>query len=149
MYQELLIGYRIAPEKLINNALFDADYDEMVVVHHIEFSSLCEHHLLPFTGFVHVAYIPQGTVVGLSTIPRIVEAFSRRLQIQERMTQQIARFLNEVLKPSGVAVVVEGKHLCSMMRGVKKQHSEMVTSAMLGKFSNDERARHEVMMCIK
>jgi GTP cyclohydrolase IA len=149
MYEELLSGYRVDPARLINNALFEADYDQMVVVHHIEFSSLCEHHMLPFTGYAHVAYLPQGKVIGLSKIPRIVDMFARRLQIQERMTQQIAEFLDQVLQPRGVAVVVEGKHMCSMMRGVGKQHPTMTSSTLLGEFRHNEQVRHDFMAFIR
>jgi GTP cyclohydrolase I len=143
MYEELLAGYHIDPVATINHALFDVDYDEMVVVKDIEYFSLCEHHLLPFYGQAHVAYIPKGKVLGLSKIPRVVDLFSRRLQVQERMTRQIADFLDEVLHPKGVAVVVEGAHLCSMMRGVKKAKSRMVTSALTGLFKSDARTRAE------
>ncbi len=120
MYEELLQGYRTDPVALINDALFEEEYDEMVIVRDIEFYSLCEHHMLPFIGRAHVAYIPSGRVIGLSKIPRIIEMFARRLQVQERMTRQVADFIQEVLNPAGVAVVVEALHLCSMMRGVKK-----------------------------
>ena len=145
MYEELLSGYRTDPVKLINNALFDVEYDDMVIVKDIEFSSLCEHHMLPFVGHAHVAYIPRGKVIGLSKIPRIVDMFARRLQVQERMTRQIANFLNEVLDARGVAVVVEGKHMCSMMRGVQKHDSSMTTSTMLGTFRENETTRGEFM----
>jgi GTP cyclohydrolase I len=145
MYDELTTGYRTDPIKLINGALFDVDYDEMVIVKDIEFYSMCEHHMLPFFGRAHVAYIPDGKVIGLSKIPRIVEMFARRLQVQERMTKQIAEFLQEVLHPKGVAVVVEGAHMCSMMRGVKKANASMTTSTMLGSFRNDSKTRAEFM----
>lgn len=145
MYDELTAGYHTDPVKLINGAIFDVDYDEMVVVKDIDFSSLCEHHLLPFFGRAHVAYIPDGKVVGLSKIPRIVEMFARRLQVQERMTRQIADFIQEALHPKGVAVVVEAAHMCSMMRGVKKPNSTMTTSAMLGSFRDNPMARGEFM----
>lgn len=145
MYDELLAGYQTDPIKLINGAVFDVDYDEMVVVKDIEFYSMCEHHMLPFFGHAHVAYIPDGKVIGLSKIPRIVEMFARRLQVQERMTKQIADFLNEVLHPKGVAVVVEGAHMCSMMRGVKKANASMSTSTMLGKFRKSSKLRKEFM----
>ncbi len=144
-YEELLSGYRTDPNKLINNALFDVQYDDMVIVQDIEYSSLCEHHMLPFIGHAHVAYIPNGKVLGLSKIPRIVDMFSKRLQVQERMTHQIAQFLNQVLHPQGVAVVVEGVHMCSMIRGVKKHDSHMTTSAMLGVFREDSQTRSEFM----
>jgi GTP cyclohydrolase IA len=125
--------------------MFDVDYDEMVIVKDIEFFSMCEHHMLPFYGRAHVAYIPTNKVIGLSKIPRIVEMFGRRLQVQERMTRQIADLLDECLKPQGVAVVLEASHLCSMMRGVKKEHARMVTSAMVGAFRNSEKTRNEFM----
>lgn len=144
-YAEILAGYRMNPEELINNALFSVDYDEMVIVKGIEFYSMCEHHMLPFYGVAHVAYIPSGKVIGLSKIPRIVEMYSRRLQVQERMTLQIADFIQEVLKPKGVAVVVEGKHLCMMMRGVKKQEASMTTSHMLGVFREQLPTRMEFL----
>jgi GTP cyclohydrolase I len=145
MYDELMAGYHTDPIKLINGALFDVDYDEMVVVKDIEFYSMCEHHMLPFFGRAHVAYIPDGKVIGLSKIPRIVEMFARRLQVQERMTTQIAEFLEEVLHPKGVAVVVEGAHMCSMMRGVKKSSASMTTSAMLGSFRDNPKTRAEFL----
>lgn len=145
MYDELLAGYRTDPFDLINGALFEVDYDEMVVVRDIEFYSLCEHHMLPFIGRAHVAYVPKGRVVGLSKIPRIVDMFARRLQVQERMTQQIAQLLMEILKPHGVAVVLEAIHLCSMIRGVKKHDSRMTTSAMLGTFRADMAQRMEFL----
>ncbi|MFQ5407087.1 MAG: GTP cyclohydrolase I FolE [Anaerolineales bacterium] len=145
MYEELLQGYRTNPDKLVNGALYDVDYDEMVLVKDIEFASMCEHHMLPFIGRAHVAYVPSGRVIGLSKIPRIVDMFARRLQVQERMTRQIADFLMEVLQPQGVGVVVEGLHMCSMMRGVKKENARMVTSAMCGGFLRDPRTRSEFM----
>lgn len=145
MYAELLDGYRMDPEALLNGALFDEDYDEMVVVRDIEFYSLCEHHLLPFLGRAHVAYFPKGKVVGLSKIPRIVDMFARRLQVQERMTRQIAEFIHQLLNPYGVAVVVEGLHLCATMRGVKKHDARMTTSAMLGAFRNSLATRQEFL----
>lgn len=144
-YDELLVGYRTDPRKLLNDALFDVDYSDMVIVKNIEFYSLCEHHMLPFMGHVHVAYIPNGKVIGLSKIPRIVDMFARRLQVQERMTRQIADFVQEVLDPMGVAVVAEGMHLCAMMRGVKKSDSTMTTSAMLGAFQRNSTTRAEFM----
>jgi GTP cyclohydrolase I len=143
MYEEILQGYHADPDTLINGALFEVDYDEMVVVKDIEYYSLCEHHMVPFYGMAHVAYIPRGKVLGLSKIPRVVDMFARRLQVQERMTRQIADFLDEVLHPRGVAVVVEGAHLCSMMRGVRKANARMVTSAVLGGFKTDARTRSE------
>ena len=145
MYKELTAGYDVDPQKLINGALFDVDYSEMVVVKEIEFYSLCEHHLLPFFGWAHVAYIPGDKVIGLSKIPRIVEMFARRLQVQERMTQQIAALLDETLQPLGVGVVIHGQHMCSMMRGVKKAQASMVTSALLGSFKNNPQTRAEFM----
>jgi GTP cyclohydrolase I len=149
MYDELLAGYHTDPIKLINDALFDVEYDEMVVVKDIEYYSLCEHHLLPFYGRVHVAYIPKGKVLGLSKIPRVVDMFARRLQVQERMTRQIAEFLQEVLHPQGVGVVVEGAHLCAMMRGVRKGSARMVTSSVFGRFKSDSRTRSEFFAHIK
>lgn len=146
---ELLSGYRVDPAKLINNALFNVDYDDMVIVRDISYHSLCEHHMLPFLGKAHVAYIPNGKVIGLSKIPRIVDMFAQRLQVQERMTRQIADFISEVLEPKGVAVVLDGIHMCSMIRGVKKHGSGMTTSAMLGVFRDDERTRAEFMAHIQ
>ena len=145
MYGELTAGYHVDPVKLINNAVFEVDYDEMVIVRDIDFYSLCEHHMLPFIGRCHVGYIPRGRVIGLSKIPRIVEMFARRLQLQERMTQEIANFLNETLHPLGVAVVAEGVHMCSAMRGVKKANARMVTSAMLGVFKSRDSTRNEFL----
>lgn len=144
-YDELLSGYRTDPAKLINGAVFDVDYDDMVIVHDIEYFSMCEHHMLPFMGHAHVAYIPSKKVIGLSKIPRIVDMFARRLQVQERLTRQIADFISEVLEPQGVAVVMDGKHMCSMMRGVQKCHSGMTTSAMLGRFREESTLRSEFM----
>jgi len=143
MYEELTAGYHVDPVRLINDAVFDVKYDEMVIVRDIDFYSLCEHHMLPFLGRAHVAYVPDGKVIGLSKIPRIVEMFARRLQVQERMTQQIAEFLDETLNPLGVAVVCEGVHMCSAMRGVKKANARMVTSAMLGTFKTSQTTREE------
>ena len=145
MYAELTAGYHIDPQALINGAVFSVDYDEMVLVKDIDFSSLCEHHMLPFMGRVHVAYIPNGKVIGLSKIPRIVEMFARRLQVQERLTVQIADFIDAALEPRGVAVVAEGVHMCSVMRGVKKANAKMITSAMRGAFRSDPRTRAEFM----
>jgi GTP cyclohydrolase IA len=145
MYVELLSGYTADPEHVINGALFNISYDEMVLVRDIEFYSLCEHHLLPFIGRAHIAYIPAGKVIGLSKIPRIVDVYARRLQIQERMTRQIADFLQETLQPQGVAVVVEAMHLCSMMRGVKKHDARMTTSAMHGSFRANLATRQEFL----
>ena len=145
MFQELTAGYHTDPIALINGALFEVDYDEMVIVKDIDFSSLCEHHLLPFFGRAHVAYLPDGKVVGLSKIPRIVDMFARRLQVQERMNRQIADFIQEVLHPQGVAVVIEAAHMCSMMRGIKKPNATMTTSAMLGSFQQNSMTRAEFM----
>ena len=145
MYTELLAGYIVDPMSIINDALFDVTYDEMVIVRDIEFYSLCEHHLLPFMGRAHVAYLPKGKVIGLSKIPRIVDLFARRLQVQERMTRQIADFLNDVLQPKGVAVVVEGLHLCTMMRGVKKHNARMTTSSVQGYFRTNFATRQEFL----
>lgn len=144
-YEELLEGYRIDPVKLLNNATFDVKYDDMVIIRDIEFCSLCEHHILPFLGRVHVAYIPNGKVIGLSKIPRIVDMFSRRLQVQERMTRQIADYINQILHPIGVAVVVEAMHMCATIRGVRKHDSRMTTSSMLGAFRNREATRMEFL----
>lgn len=145
MYGELLSGYTDEPGKLINSALFDINYDEMVIVRDIEFYSLCEHHLLPFIGRAHVAYIPKGKVIGLSKIPRVVDMYARRLQIQERMTRQIADFIQDTLNPQGVAVVVEAMHMCAMMRGVKKHDARMTTSAMHGSFRANLATRQEFL----
>jgi GTP cyclohydrolase I len=145
MYAELFAGYRTDPVAVINNAIFDVKYDEMVLVRDIEFYSLCEHHMLPFIGRAHVAYIPDGKVLGLSKIPRIVEMYARRLQVQERMTRQIADFLRDLLHPQGVAVVIEAMHLCSMMRGVKKHNARMTTSAMHGAFRANLATRQEFL----
>jgi len=141
----LTSGYRQDVGKVMNGAVFTEKYDEMVIVKDIDFFSLCEHHMLPFFGKAHIAYIPHGKIVGLSKIPRIVEIFSRRLQVQERLTQQIAETLFQSLHPDGVGVVIEAKHLCMMMRGVEKQNSVATTSAMLGSFRDDERTRNEFL----
>lgn len=145
MYAELLSGYGANPEKIINGALFNINYDEMVLVRDIEFYSLCEHHMLPFIGRAHVAYLPKGKVIGLSKIPRIVDMYARRLQVQERMTRQIADLLQQTLEPQGVAVVVEAMHMCSMMRGVKKHDARMTTSAMHGAFRANLATRQEFL----
>lgn len=145
MYAELLNGYHIDPIAMVNGALFNIQYDEMVIVRDIEFFSLCEHHMLPFMGRVHVAYLPDGKVIGLSKIPRIVDMYAHRLQVQERMTRQIADFLRDLLHPQGVAVVVEAMHLCSMMRGVKKHNARMTTSAMHGAFRANLATRQEFL----
>ena len=144
----LTSGYQADVDTVINNALFTVDYSEMVIVKDIDFYSLCEHHLLPFFGKCHVAYIPNGKVVGLSKIPRLVDIFARRLQVQERLTNQIANTLREKIKPLGVAVVTEATHLCMAMRGVGKQNSVAVTSAMLGAFREDARTRSEFLNLI-
>jgi len=141
-------GYEQDIKKVLNGAVFKEKYDEMVIVKDIDFFSMCEHHLLPFYGKAHIAYIPTGKIVGLSKIPRLVEVFSRRLQVQERMTQQIADTLFQTLEPDGVAVVIEARHLCMMMRGVEKQNSVATTSAMLGSFRDDERTRNEFLKLI-
>jgi GTP cyclohydrolase I len=145
MFSELLQGYWIDPGALVNGALFDETYDEMVMVRDIEFYSMCEHHLLPFIGRAHVAYFPRGKVIGLSKIPRIVDMFARRLQVQERMTREIAEFIDNLLNPYGVAVVVEGLHLCATMRGVKKHDARMTTSAMYGAFRKNPATRQEFL----
>jgi GTP cyclohydrolase I len=145
----LTSGYAADVDAVLNNALFTVDYNEMVIVKDIDFYSLCEHHLLPFFGKCHVAYIPQGRVVGLSKIPRLVEIFARRLQVQERLTSQIADTLREKIRPLGVGIVVEASHLCMSMRGVEKQNSVAVTSAMLGVFQHDARTRMEFLDLIK
>jgi len=145
MYTELMGGYRLDPAALVNEAIFDISYDEMVIVRDIEFYSMCEHHMLPFMGRAHVAYMPNGRVIGLSKIPRIVDMFARRLQVQERMTRQIADFIDELLHPRGVAVVVEGLHLCATMRGVRKHDARMTTSAMLGAFRKSMATRQEFL----
>jgi len=145
MYAELLDGYYQDPMLIVNDALFEVTYDEMVLVRDIEYYSLCEHHLLPFFGRAHVAYLPKGRVIGLSKIPRLVDMFAHRLQVQERMTRQIAEFLDELLDPGGVAVVVEGLHLCTAMRGIKKHDARMTTSAMLGYFRKNPATRQEFL----
>jgi len=148
-FEFLTKGYREDPEMFLNNALFTVGYDEMVIVKDIEMFSLCEHHLLPFFGKVHVAYIPKGKVIGLSKIPRLIEIFSRRLQIQERLTTQIAETIQKAIEPQGVGVVVEARHLCMMMRGVEKQHSAAVTSSMLGCFRDEQETRNEFLSLIR
>ena len=144
-YKFLTEGYHQNIEEVLNNAIFEEKYDEMVIVKDIDFYSMCEHHLLPFYGKVHVAYIPNGKIVGLSKVPRIVDVFARRLQVQERMTQQIADTIEKYLKPTGVAVVIEAFHMCMMMRGVQKQNSITTTSAMLGDFMDDSSTRSEFL----
>ena len=144
----LTSGYRMDIHKILNGALYDVKYDEMVVVRDIEFFSLCEHHMLPFFGKVHVAYLPRKKVIGLSKIPRLVDVFARRLQIQERMTQQLAQTIQETINPVGVGVICEAKHLCMMMRGVEKQHSGAMTSAMLGAFRDQKETRDEFLALV-
>ncbi len=141
-------GYKADINKIVNDAIYHEENNEMVIVKDIEFFSVCEHHLLPFFGKCHIAYIPDGKIIGLSKIPRIVDAFSRRLQVQERLTNQIAKELERILNPQGVAVVIDAAHLCMMMRGVEKQHSKIVTSAVLGYFRKDSRTRAEFMSLI-
>ena len=142
-------GYDQDPGKILRGALFDVDYDEMVIVKDIEMFSLCEHHMLPFFGKVHVAYIPNGKVIGLSKLPRLVEVFARRLQVQERLTTQIAETIQNAIEPQGVGVVIEARHLCMMMRGVEKQHSSAVTSSMLGCFRDCRETREEFLSLIR
>jgi GTP cyclohydrolase I len=144
----LTSGYRMDIAKIVNGALYDVKYDEMVVVKDIEFFSLCEHHMLPFYGKMHVAYLPESKVIGLSKIPRIVDAFARRLQIQERLTQQVAQTIQEIIKPVGVGVICEARHFCMMMRGVEKQHSGAMTSAMLGAFRDRKETRDEFLALV-
>ncbi|MCC6859176.1 MAG: GTP cyclohydrolase I FolE [Bryobacterales bacterium] len=141
-------GYRMDPRKVVNGALFPVKYDEMVIVKDIEFFSMCEHHMLPFYGKVHVAYLPKDRVIGLSKIPRLVDVFARRLQIQERLTQEIAQTINEMIEPLGVGVICEARHFCMMMRGVEKQHSGAVTSAMLGAFRARKKTRDEFLSLV-
>jgi GTP cyclohydrolase I len=142
-------GYKEEPEKILRDALFDVTYDEMVIVKDIEMFSLCEHHMLPFFGKVHVAYLPKGKVIGLSKIPRLVDVFARRLQVQERLTTQIAETIQNAINPIGVGVVIEARHLCMMMRGVEKQHSSAVTSSMLGAFRDEQETREEFLSLIR
>jgi GTP cyclohydrolase I len=144
----LTSGYSMDIRKLVNGALYDVKYDEMVVVRDIEFFSLCEHHMLPFFGKMHVAYLPKAKVIGLSKIPRIVDAFARRLQIQERLTQQVAQTIQEIIDPVGVGVICEARHFCMMMRGVEKQHSGAMTSAMLGAFRARKKTRDEFLALV-
>jgi GTP cyclohydrolase IA len=142
-------GYQEDPQEILQGALFTEEYDEMVIVKDVEMFSLCEHHLLPFFGKVHVAYIPNGKVIGLSKIPRLIDVFARRLQVQERLTMQIADCIQQAIAPEGVGVVIEARHLCMMMRGVEKQHSAAVTSSMLGAFRNEENTRQEFLSLIR
>jgi GTP cyclohydrolase I len=148
-FEHLTRGYQEDPDGLLKGALFTVNYDEMVIVKDVEMFSLCEHHMLPFFGKVHVAYIPNGKVIGLSKIPRLIEIFSRRLQIQERLTTQIAESIQKAIQPLGVGVVVEARHLCMMMRGVEKQHSSAVTSSMLGCFRDEQETRTEFLSLIR
>lgn len=142
-------GYTMDVNEVLHNALFDVDYDEMVIVKDIEFFSQCEHHLLPFFGKAHIAYVPNGKVIGLSKIPRLVDVFSRRLQVQERLTTQVSEAIQEAIDPQGVAVIMEAQHLCMMMRGVEKQHSSTVTSSMLGVFKTQLQTRNEFLSLIR
>ncbi|MBI4565077.1 MAG: GTP cyclohydrolase I FolE [Planctomycetes bacterium] len=142
-------GYGQSPAQVLNGATFTTDYDEMVIVKDIDFFSLCEHHLLPFYGKCHIAYLPNRKIIGLSKLPRLVDLFSRRLQVQERLTMEIARVIEDKLKPKGVGVVMEAAHLCVMMRGVEKQNAHMVTSSMLGRFRSDNKTREEFLELIK
>jgi GTP cyclohydrolase I len=142
-------GYKMDLTQVLHGALFDVDYDEMVIVKDIEFYSMCEHHMLPFFGKAHVAYVPNGKVIGLSKIPRLVDVFARRLQVQERLTRQIADAVTDAINPQGVAVILEGQHLCMMMRGVEKQHSLTVTSAMLGVFKTQLQTRNEFLSLVR
>jgi GTP cyclohydrolase I len=142
-------GYQMDVNQVLHDALFDVDYDEMVIVKDIEFFSMCEHHLLPFFGKAHVAYVPNGKVIGLSKIPRVVDVFARRLQVQERLTTQIAEAISGAIAPQGVAVILEAQHLCMMMRGVEKQHSATVTSAMLGVFKTQLQTRNEFLSLVR
>jgi GTP cyclohydrolase IA len=145
----LTSGYKMNADEVLNRALFDVAYDEMVIVKDIELFSLCEHHLLPFFGKCHVAYIPKGRIIGLSKIPRLVDMYARRLQVQERLTTQIAETINQKIKPRGVAVVIEAQHLCMIMRGVEKQNSVAITSSMLGAFKDDQNTRNEFLNLVQ
>ncbi|MHA2609323.1 MAG: GTP cyclohydrolase I FolE [bacterium JZ-2024 1] len=149
MYEELTRGYRLDPEKLLNKAIFESPHDEIVLVRNIEFYSLCEHHLMPFWGHAHIGYLPDGKIIGLSKIPRVVDMFSRRLQLQERLTLEIAQFLNEHLKPRGVAVILDAVHLCLSMRGARKTQARMTTSAMMGVFKEDPKTRNEFLLLVR
>ena len=142
-------GYQQDPRELLNGAVFEETYDEMLILKDIDFYSMCEHHLLPFFGRAHIAYVPDGRIVGLSKLPRLVDMYARRLQVQERLTNEIAAEIERVLKPKGVAVVLEAQHLCMMMRGVQKQNSYSISSAMLGEFGYDEKTRSEFMQLIR
>ena len=147
-FEFLTQGYQLDPQKILNDAVFEESYNEMLIVKDIDFYSLCEHHLLPFFGRAHVAYIPNGRIVGLSKIARLVEMYSRRLQVQERLTNEVARVIEKVLQPRGVAVIIEAQHLCMMMRGVQKQNSYAISSAMIGEFEADPKTRAEFMQLI-
>jgi GTP cyclohydrolase I len=147
-FKFLTSGYRMDVQKVVNGALYEVKYDEMVVVKDIEFFSLCEHHMLPFFGKMHVAYLPKNRVIGLSKIPRIVDVFARRLQIQERLTQEVAQTIQQVIDPVGVGVICEARHFCMMMRGVEKQHSGAMTSAMLGAFRTRKETRDEFLALV-
>jgi len=142
-------GYKQTVQEVLHDALFDVDYDEMVIVKDIEFFSLCEHHMLPFVGKAHVAYVPNGKVIGLSKVARLVDVFARRLQVQERLTRQISDAIDEAIQPQGVGVILEAQHLCMMMRGVEKQHSSTVTSAMLGVFKTQMQTRTEFLSLVR
>jgi GTP cyclohydrolase I len=142
-------GYTMDVKDVLHNALFDVDYDEMVIVKDIEFFSMCEHHLLPFFGKAHVAYVPNGKVIGLSKIPRLVDVFARRMQVQERLTTEVADAIDDAINPQGVAVILEAQHLCMMMRGVEKQHSATVTSAMRGVFKTQQQTRSEFLSLVR
>jgi len=147
-FEFLTQGYQLDPQKILNDAVFEESYNEMLIVKDIDFYSLCEHHLLPFFGRAHVAYIPNGRIVGLSKIARLVEMYSRRLQVQERLTNEVARVIEKVLQPRGVAVIIEAQHLCMMMRGVQKQNSYAISSAMIGEFESDPKTRAEFVQLI-
>lgn len=149
MYGELLAGYQTDLNALVNGAIFETQYQDIVLVRNLRFYSLCEHHMLPFYGQAHVAYIPDGAIIGLSKIPRLVEMYARRLQVQERMTQQIAETLQDILHPRGVAVVVEGAHMCAMMRGIQKTEARMITNTMLGVFQVDDKLRNDFFNLLK
>ena len=149
MYGELLSGYATDPVQVLNGALFDVEYDGMVVVKDIEFHSMCEHHMLPFSGHANVGYLPDHKVVGLSKVPRLVDVFARRLQVQERLTQQVAHAISTLVRPKGVGVVIEASHMCSVMRGVRKQDAAMVTSSMLGVFRTDPATRNEFLSIVR
>ena len=148
VYRFITSGYKLDIKKIVNNAIYKEEDNNMILLRDIEFFSMCEHHLLPFFGKCHIAYIPKGRILGLSKLPRIVDAYSRRLQVQERLTNQIAHEIDNLLKPSGVAIVIEAIHLCMMMRGVEKQNSKTVTSTVLGLFRNDPKTRAEFMSLI-